>query len=116
MLLDEATVLAASMLHFVRSHPSTVQAEVAGSLRRQKETIGDLDLVAASTDQRALADAFAGAPFVDEVLAHGPTKVFVVCNGVEVDLRIVEPEAFGSLLHHFTGGQAHNVEIGRAHV
>jgi DNA polymerase (family X) len=111
MLLNQATDLAEHMLDFVRSHPSTVRAEVAGSLRRQKETIGDLDLVAASTDQRALADAFAEAPFVDEVLAHGPTKVFIVCNGVEVDLRIVAPEAFGSLLHHFTGGQAHNIAL-----
>jgi DNA polymerase (family 10) len=111
MLLDQATALAEHMLEFVRSHPSTVRAEVAGSLRRQKETIGDLDLVAASTDQKALADAFAEAPFVDEVLAHGPTKVFIVCNGVEIDLRIVEPEAFGSLLHHFTGGQAHNIAL-----
>jgi DNA polymerase (family 10) len=111
MLLDKATALAEDMLDFIRSHPSTVRAEVAGSLRRQKETIGDLDLVAASTDQGALADAFAQAPFVDEVLAHGPTKVFIVCNGVEVDLRIVAPEAFGSLLHHFTGGQAHNIAL-----
>jgi DNA polymerase (family 10) len=111
MLLDEATVLAEHMLDFVRSHPSTVRAEIAGSLRRRKETIGDLDLVAASTDQRALADAFAEAPFADEVLAHGPTKVFIVCNRVEIDLRIVEPEAFGSLLHHFTGGQAHNIAL-----
>ena len=111
MLLNQATDLAEHMLDFVRSHPSTVRAEVAGSLRRQKETIGDLDLVAASTDQRALADAFAEAPFVDEVLARGPTKVFIVCNGVEVDLRIVAPEAFGSLLHHFTGGQAHNIVL-----
>jgi DNA polymerase (family 10) len=111
MLLDEASALAEHILAFVRAHPSTVRAEVAGSLRRQKETIGDLDLVAASTDQRVLADAFAEAPFVDEVLAHGPTKVFIVCNGVEVDLRIVGPEAFGSLLHHFTGGQAHNIAL-----
>src|ERR687886_3034027 len=111
MLLDGATALAEHMLDFVRAHPSTIRAEVAGSLRRQKETIGDLDLVAASTDQRALADSFAEAPFVDEVLAHGPTKVYIVSNGVEVDLRIVEPEAFGSLLHHFTGGQAHNIAL-----
>src|SRR5919202_3699895 len=111
MLLDEASALAEHILAFVRAHPSTVRAEVAGSLRRQNETIGDLDLVAASTDQRVLADAFAEAPFVDEVLAHGPTKVFIVCNGVEVDLRIVGPEAFGSLLHHFTGGQAHNIAL-----
>ena len=111
MLLNVASALAERLLGFVRSHPSTVRAEVAGSLRRRKETIGDLDIVAASTDQEALADAFAGAPFVDEVLAHGPKKVFVMSGGVEVDLRIVAPEAFGSLLHHSTGGQAHNIAL-----
>ena len=111
MLLDEATALAEHILGFVRSHPACERAEVAGSLRRRKETIGDLDLVAASREGRALADAFAGAQFVDEILAHGPTKVFIKCGGVEVDLRIVAPEAFGSLLHHFTGGQAHNIVL-----
>ena len=111
MLLDEATALAEHILGFVRSHPACERAEVAGSLRRRKETIGDLDLVAASREGKALADAFAGAQFVDEILAHGPTKVFIKCGGVEVDLRIVAPEAFGSLLHHFTGGQAHNIVL-----
>jgi DNA polymerase (family 10) len=111
MLLDEATALAEYLLEFVRSHPSTERAEVAGSLRRQKETIGDLDIVASSRDKRALADAFAEAPFADEVVAHGPTKVFITCGGMDVDLRIVESEEFGSLLHHFTGGQAHNVAL-----
>jgi DNA polymerase (family X) len=111
MLLDEATALAQHLLQFVRSHPACERAEIAGSLRRQKETIGDLDLVAASRDQASLADAFAESQFVDEVLAHGPTKVFIKTGGVEVDLRIVAPEAFGSLLHHFTGGQAHNIVL-----
>ncbi len=111
MLLNEASALAEHLLGFLHSHPACEEARVAGSLRRQKETIGDLDLVAASNDQKALADAFAGAPFVNEVLAHGPTKVFIECGGVEVDLRIVAPEAFGSLLHHFTGGQAHNIVL-----
>ncbi|HZY56494.1 MAG TPA: DNA polymerase/3'-5' exonuclease PolX, partial [Rubrobacteraceae bacterium] len=111
MLLDEATALAEHLLGFLRLHPACERAEVAGSLRRQKETIGDIDLVAASGDQKTLADAFAEAPFVDEVLAHGPTKVFIRCGGVEVDLRIVPPEAYGSLLHHFTGGQAHNISL-----
>ena len=111
MLLDEATALAEHILGFVRSHPACERAEFAGSLRRRKETIGDLDLVAASREGKALADAFAGAQFVDEILAHGPTKVFIKCGGVEVDLRIVAPEAFGSLLHHFTGGQAHNIVL-----
>ena len=111
MLLDAATALAERILSFVRSHPACERAEIAGSLRRQKETIGDLDIVAASRDGESLADAFAEAPFADEVLAHGPKKVFIVTGGVEIDLRIVEPEAFGSLWHHSTGGQAHNVAL-----
>ena len=111
MLLDEATALGEHLLSFVRSHPATVRAEVAGSLRRRKETIGDLDIVAASDDPGDLADAFAEAQFTEEVVAHGDTKVSIVCGGVDVDLRIVAPEAFGTLLHHFTGSQAHNIVL-----
>ena len=111
MLLDEATALGESLLDFVRSHPATERAEVAGSLRRRKETIGDLDIVAASTDAHDLADAFANAEFVSEVVAHGDTKVSIKTGEIDVDLRIVAPEAFGSLLHHFTGSQAHNIVL-----
>ena len=111
MLLDDATELGEYLLTFVRSHPATTTAELAGSLRRRKETVGDLDIVASSEDARALADAFAEADFVEEVVAHGPSKVSVKCAGVDVDLRIVAPEAFGSLLHHFTGSQAHNIVL-----
>jgi DNA polymerase (family X) len=111
MLLDDATVLGDRILSFVCAHPATERAEVGGSLRRMKETIGDIDIVAASTDPTSLADDFAEAPFAEEVLAHGPKKVFVLSGGTEVDLRIVDPEAYGTLLHHFTGGQAHNIAL-----
>jgi DNA polymerase (family X) len=111
MLLNHAVALGEHILSFVRSHPTTERAELTGSLRRMKETIGDLDVVAASTDPGSLAVAFAEAPFADEVLAHGPKKVFVLSDGIEVDLRIVAPEAYGTLLHHFTGGQAHNIAL-----
>ena len=111
MLLDDATALGDEILSFVRSHPVTERAEVGGSLRRMKETIGDIDIVAASTDPASLADDFAEAPFAEEVLAHGPKKVFILSGGTEVDLRIVDPEAYGTLLHHFTGGQAHNISL-----
>lgn len=111
MLLDDATELGEGLLRFVLDHPATERAEIAGSLRRRKETIGDLDIVAASTDQQALADAFAEAEFVDEVVAHGPTKVSIKTAGTDVDLRIVAPEAYGALLHHFTGSQAHNIVL-----
>ena len=111
MLLDTATSMGDEILSFVRSHPATQRAEVGGSLRRMKETIGDIDIVAASEDPSSLADDFAEAPFADEVLAHGPKKVFVLSGETEVDLRIVDPESYGSLLHHFTGGQAHNIAL-----
>src|ERR687890_1001473 len=111
MLLDDATSLGDEILSFVRSHPATQRAEVGGSLRRIKETVGDIDIVAASTDPDSLADDFAEAPFAEEVLAHGPKKVFVLSGGTEIDLRIVEPQAYGTLLHHFTGGQAHNIAL-----
>ena len=111
MLLDVATSMGDEILSFVRSHPATQRAEVGGSLRRMKETIGDIDIVAASEDPASLADDFAEAPFAEEVLAHGPKKVFILNGGTEVDLRIVEPEAYGTLLHHFTGGQAHNIAL-----
>ncbi|MBD0253467.1 MAG: DNA polymerase/3'-5' exonuclease PolX [Rubrobacter sp.] len=111
MLLDVATALGEEVLSFVRSHPATQSAEVGGSLRRMKETIGDIDIVAASENPASLADDFAEAPFAEEVLAHGPKKVFILNDGTEVDLRIVEPEAYGTLLHHFTGGQAHNIAL-----
>lgn len=111
MLLDDATALGETLLAFVRSHPTTERAELAGSLRRQKETIGDLDIVAASTDPGSLADDFAEAEFVNEVVAHGDTKVSIKTGEIDVDLRIVAPEAFGALLHHFTGSQAHNIVL-----
>lgn len=115
LLLDEATGLGERLLSFVRSHPATERADLAGSLRRRRETIGDLDIVAASAEAGSLADDFAGAEFVREVVAHGETKVSVKVEGpegdVDVDLRVVQPEAYGSLLHHFTGSQAHNVVL-----
>lgn len=115
LLLDDATALGEDLLSFVRSHPATERADLAGSLRRRKETVGDLDLVASSTDARSLADAFAEADFVTAIDAHGETKVSVKVAGpegpVDVDLRIVAPEAYGTLLHHFTGSQAHNIVL-----
>ncbi|WP_053057647.1 DNA polymerase/3'-5' exonuclease PolX [Rubrobacter aplysinae] len=111
MLLNDATDLGEQLISFVRGHPSTERTELAGSLRRRKETVGDLDIVAASTDQQALADAFAEAEFVDEMVAHGPTKVSIKTAGTDVDLRIIAPESYGALLHHFTGSQAHNVVL-----
>ncbi len=88
------------------------QATVAGSLRRMRSTIGDIDLLASSAVPAAVMRAFAALRPVAEVLLSGPTKTSVrLHNGLQVDLRVVEPERWGAALQYFTGSQAHNVRI-----
>jgi len=84
----------------------------AGSLRRFRETVGDIDLMGTTDDARSVIDAFTSLPTVKEVLAKGPTKgSVVVTSGFQVDLRIVDHDSFGSLLQHFTGSKQHNVDL-----
>jgi DNA polymerase (family X) len=84
----------------------------AGSLRRWSPTIGDIDIMATSTDAPRAMQAFIDLPLVRQVLGHGPTKSSIVTdNGLQVDLRIVEEESFGSLVQHFTGSRDHNIEL-----
>ncbi len=84
----------------------------AGSVRRRRETVRDLDLIATAADPPALTAFLAGRPWVAEVVAHGPTKATVVSHeGLRFDLRVVPPESYGSLLQHFTGSKHHNVAL-----
>jgi DNA polymerase (family 10) len=86
--------------------------EYAGSLRRGRETIGDLDLLAVSDDPPAAAAAFVGLSDVAEILAHGESKSSVrLHSGLQVDLRIVPAESFGAALQYFTGSKAHNIAL-----
>lgn len=86
--------------------------EPAGSLRRGKETVGDLDLLAISPRPEEAAQAFAGLPEVEEILAQGPKKVSVrLSGGLQADLRIVPEESFGAALQYFTGSKAHNIRL-----
>jgi DNA polymerase (family 10) len=101
----------------VAAHPAAVQVAIAGSARRFRETVRDLDLIATSTDAPALIAAFCEAPWVVEVAARGPTKATVVGqDGLRFDLRVVPPESYGNLLQHFTGSKAHNVALREAAV
>jgi DNA polymerase (family 10) len=85
---------------------------VAGSLRRAKETIKDIDLLATSEEPMAVMNAFVHLPHVREVLLKGPTKSSVVLEeGIQVDLRVVEEDSFGAALAYFTGSKAHNIRI-----
>ncbi len=84
----------------------------AGSLRRMKETIGDIDILAASRKPLEVMDAFCSLGMVDKVLLRGETKSSVLtAEGLQVDLRVVKPEEYGAALQYFTGSQAHNVRV-----
>lgn len=88
------------------------EISVAGSLRRMKETVGDIDILATSRKPDAVMDAFVHAPQVAQILAHGPTRSSVVLDvGVQADLRVVEPAAYGAALQYFTGSKEHNVAL-----
>jgi DNA polymerase (family 10) len=92
--------------------PEVIHATVAGSLRRMRSTIGDIDLLAASETPAAVMRAFAGHPRVAEIVLSGPTKTTVrLQNGLQVDLRVLEPDRWGAALQYFTGSQAHNIRI-----
>ena len=113
----EAAEVAAPILEALRDLPQVVRAEAAGSLRRLKETVGDLDFIVASADPTPVMDWFVGQPGIQEVTAHGRTKSSVrFVSGLQADLRVVPVEQFAFALHHFTGSKEHNVAMRqRAH-
>ncbi len=85
---------------------------VAGSYRRMKETVGDLDFLVCSGEPQRAVERFVGYPEVKEVVAHGPTRAAVVLAcGLPCDLRVVPRESFGAALHYFTGSKAHNIAL-----
>ena len=96
----------------LRAHPAAVQVSGAGSVRRGRETFRDLDVIATATDPAALIGHFVTLPWVLDIAARGDTKATVVTKqGLRIDLRVVPPEDFGSLLQHFTGSKDHNVGL-----
>jgi DNA polymerase (family 10) len=96
----------------LREHPASVRVDLAGSARRMRETVRDLDVIATAHDPQALVDHFCSLPWVVDVAARGPTKATVVSHeGLRFDLRVVPPESYGNLLQHFTGSKNHNVAL-----
>lgn len=86
--------------------------EVAGSIRRKKETIGDIDILVATKQAKKIMEIFVGMPEVETVLAKGDTKSLVrLNNGINADIRVIKEESFGSALQYFTGSKEHNVEL-----
>ncbi len=100
------------MLAWMRESPAVLRAEVAGSYRRRRETIGDLDLLVASDDPDAASERFVAMPPVERVVSHGSTKSTVFLKGhLQVDCRVIPPEAYGAALQYFTGSKDHNVKL-----
>jgi DNA polymerase (family 10) len=96
----------------LEEHPASVDVSIAGSARRMRETVRDLDIIATATDPAALVEYFCALPWVVDVAAKGPTKATVVSQeGLRFDLRVVPPASYGNLLQHFTGSKHHNVAL-----
>jgi DNA polymerase (family 10) len=101
-----------AVVEVLREHPASVEVSLAGSTRRMRETVRDLDIIATATDAPALVDYFCSLRWVVDVAAKGPTKATVVSHdGLRFDLRVVPPESYGNLLQHFTGSKHHNVAL-----
>ena len=111
-LLGQALPAVRSVVSALREHPAAEQVSEAGSVRRLKERVRDLDIIATASDPPALIEYFTQLAWVDEIVAKGKTKATVVSNeGLRFDLRVVPPESYGNLLQHFTGSKQHNVAL-----
>src|SRR3954451_13305899 len=112
VLLPMARPIAEELARTLREHPAADRVEVAGSVRRWAETCKDIDLIATAEEPQALAEHLIASPLIAAAGKPGPNGVRAQTqNGISVDLRIVAPDAFGNLLQHFTGSQAHNVQL-----
>ena len=92
--------------------PGVNKISAAGSLRRMKETVRDVDILVISSHPKKVTDGFVNLSLTQEVLAHGATKASIRSNeGIQIDLRVVEPSSFGSALTYFTGSKEHNIKL-----
>ncbi len=112
MPLGEAISIARETIKQLTKATNPTTIEAAGSLRRGKETVGDIDILATGKNKRDIIDAFIHLPIAHDILAQGETKGSIVTKtGIQIDLRVVDRSSFGSALHYFTGSQSHNVHL-----
>ncbi|MCE5233036.1 MAG: DNA polymerase/3'-5' exonuclease PolX [Xanthomonadaceae bacterium] len=114
MPLAKAATYAEALLEWLRGARGAQDAVVAGSYRRMRETVGDIDVLVSAPRGGPVADRFVAYDEVERVLAKGGTRASVVLkSGLQVDLRVVAPESYGAALVYFTGSKAHNIELRR---
>jgi len=111
-LLGEVLPIIQGILSYMEDSPAVRIVEVAGSARRRKETVGDLDVLVSSLDPETVTEHFCSMPPIVRILGKGPTKSTVVLeNMLQVDLRVIPPESYGAALQYFTGSKEHNVKL-----
>ncbi|MFJ4796657.1 DNA polymerase/3'-5' exonuclease PolX [Kitasatospora purpeofusca] len=111
-LLDAATALADRIVEAIAAVPGCTRCAHAGSLRRMRETVGDIDVLATAEDSAPLMAALTALPCTAEVIGTGPTKTSIrTTDGIQVDLRVVPEEDWGAALVYFTGSKAHNIKL-----
>ena len=112
ILYSSAEPVVNQILFHLRGMEGLEHVTVAGSFRRARETLGDIDILATASHPQEIVSAFTRLPLVQEVLASGPTKASVIVQEtIQVDLRIVEHRSFGTVLQYFTGSKDHNVKL-----
>ncbi len=112
MNLGMAFPIAKRIVEKLREETGSEKIEWAGSLRRMKETIGDIDILATGGHPDQIIQAFTHLPEVKQVLASGETKASVIVEGgLQIDLRVVEEDSYGAALQYFTGSKAHNIHL-----
>lgn len=110
-LLGDARPVADTLVETLESSEAVTACDVAGSLRRWKETIGDIDLLVGSADPARVIDVFTGLDRAEEVLEAGENKAAIRASGIRVDLRVVVPDEYGAALQYFTGSREHNIRL-----
>ncbi|MBI3322810.1 MAG: DNA polymerase/3'-5' exonuclease PolX [Candidatus Omnitrophica bacterium] len=112
MPLGTAVAVGRQFVRALEKFPEVRRISTAGSLRRRKETVRDIDILITSTHPKKVMDRFVTLPLAAHVQAHGETKSSIrTAQGLQVDLRVVEPESFGAALVYFTGSKEHNIKI-----
>ena len=111
-LFAEAEPIAEALRSFLRQAPGILQIEIAGSFRRRKETVGDLDILCTAENPQKVIDYFTTYEKIAEVISAGETRSTIVLkNGLQIDLRVVEEESYGAALHYFTGSKTHVIAV-----
>ncbi len=112
-LLDEVYPLAENIIKFIREYPKKIQAEIAGSLRRWRELVKDIDIVIACEDSYDFIKYSKKCPYLNEIIEEGENVFSFYSNGIRVDFKIVKPDEFATALVHFTGSKEHNILMRR---